>query len=234
MNTLTLIQQAWNKAEGEVYPDSEGSDTWKSALTYANYYIPVWAHQYGVDWVSLYDPIYEVGTVEATDTYDLDPDEVRKLSPETNDFVRILHTDGVTYSNYKVVPASQLQANYNNRACAKVGATLKFSRPFLETDPQFGGTITAPIYGNPPLLTTGKSIVPVDHPEWLVCMVAYDIALHDILRKDTANSHLADAADIFNAMKSENNDAQENRLNETSLSFIGDITGTISDTSYPF
>jgi hypothetical protein len=240
MNATELINNAWMRAEGEVFADGVGSDSWDYMFGLANYYIPIWAKQYGVKWVSLYDPIYPVGTVSATDTYDLDPSEVDTLSDETGDYVRVLHTGTVVpgqlpnYTNYKVVPAKQLQRTYYEHACAKIGNTLKFSRPFISTDPEFGGTIQAPIYAPVSLLADKDSIVPVDQPSWLVCMIAYDVALHDILRKDIAGSILADANDIFKSMKSDNNEAQENRVNEVDMSFIGNYSlNALSGTANP-
>lgn len=233
MTTTELISQAWTKAEGEVFADGVGSDNWNYMFTLANYYIPVLATQYGIDWVDLYDPVYVVGTVTATDTFDLDADDVRKLSDETGDFVRVLHTNGVNFTNYKVVPANQLQQNYRNKACAKLGASLKFSRGFVSTDPEFGGTIQAPIYGKYSLLTDANSTVPGINPAWFVCMIAYDVAMHDILRKDIAKNILAEAGDIFKSMKSDNNQAQENRVNQADLSFIGGNNTTGIGTSNP-
>jgi hypothetical protein len=224
MTTLELVNQAWIKAQGEPFTDGVGSDTWLYLFGLANYYIPVLCTQYGVDWTDTYDPVYEVDTVSATDTFDLDTTEVRKISEERGDFVRITHLDG-SYTEYRTVPANQLK-NYDPRrssetVCAKLGATLKFSRPFKSTDPQYGGTITAPIYGYYDLLTDENSDVPGSNPAWFVCMVAYDVALHDILRKDTANNLLAEANDIFKSMKSDNNAAQSSEMSGFDMGFIG-------------
>lgn len=238
MIALDLISQAWTKAEGEVFSDGVGSDNWNYLFTLANYYIPNWATEYGVDWVSLYDPLFQIGTVAATDTFDLDTDDVRKLSNETEDYVRVIHTDGVSYTNYTIVPANQIKRyQYRGgaaaRACAKVGATLKFARTFTATDPEFGGTIFVPKYGNPDLLVDESSEVPIDNPAWLVCMLGYDVALHDILRKDIADNILAEANELMKTMKSDNNDAQDIRTNAVDLSFIGSDNAVGTGTSDP-
>lgn len=227
MDTTELINQAWAKAEGEPFSDGLNSDNWNYMFTLANYYIPNWATEYGVDWVSLYDPLFDIGKVSATDTFEIDLTDVRKLSSETEDYVRILHTDGVTYTDYKVVPANQLKQYFHNKACAKVGATVKFSRPFTSASPQLGGTIYVPKYGNPELLVDENSTVSIDNPAWLVCMIAYDVALHDILRKDISSNILAEANQLMKSMKSDNNDAQEIRMNQVDLGFIGgnDVMG---------
>lgn len=221
MITSDLISQAWTKAEGEAFADGVGSDNWNYMFVLANYFIGTWVTEYGVDWVSLYDPLYQVDTVTATDTFDLDVSDVRKLSAETEDYVRIVHSDGQNYTDYKIVPSNQLKRYFNQAACSKVGATLKFSMPFKDTDLQFGGTIYVPKYGYPDALADESSIVPVDDPAWLVCMIAYDVALHDILRKDIANNILGEAAEIMKSMKSDNDDAQDVQTNSFDMSNIG-------------
>lgn len=226
-----LLGQAWAKAEGEEFTDGVGSDNWNYMFTLANYFILQWQNEYGVDWVSLYDPLYQVGAVTATDTFDLDTDDVRKLSNESSDYVRIVHADGQNYTDYTIVPANQLKryqfrGGTASRACAKVGATLKFARAFTSSDIQFGGTIYVPKYGYADLLTDENSTVSVDDPQWLVCMIAYDVALHDILRKDIAPNILAEANAAMKGMKSVNNDAQDIKADQADLSFIGsDNTG---------
>lgn len=226
MITSDLLGQAWAKAEGEEFTDGVGSDNWNYMFTLANYYITSCQNEYGVDWVSLYDPLFDIGTVTATDTFDLDPSDVRKLSNETEDYVRIVHTDGTSYTDYTIVPANQIKRyQFRNgmaqKVCAKVGASLKFARPFQSSDIQFGGTIYVPKYGSFDALVNENSTVPIDNPLWLVCMIAYDVALHDILRKDISGNILAEAAEIMKAMKSDNNDAQDIKLNTVDLGFIG-------------
>lgn len=239
MIVLNLIAQAWAKAEGETFSDGVGSDNWNYMFTLANYYITACQNEYGVDWVSLYDPLFEIGTVSATDTYDLDPDEVRKLSNETEDYVRIVHLGGSGYTDYTVVPANQLKRyQFRNgvaqNVCSKVGITLKFAKKFAASDIQFGGTIYVPKYGSFDPLINENSIVPIDSPLWLVCMIAYDVALHDILRKDIASNILDEAGEFMKTMKSNNSDAQDIRTNAADLSFIGGGTGTGGgDTSNP-
>lgn len=238
MTTTDLISLAWVKAEGEEFTDGIGSNNWNYMFSLANYYILSCQDEYGVDWVSLYDPLYEVDTVTTTDKYDLNTDDVRKLSNETEDYVRIVHSDGQNYTDYTIVPANQLK-RYQFRsgaaanACAKIGSTLKFARTFTSSDPQFGGKIYVPKYGNFDLLTDEDSEVPIDNPLWLVSMIAYDVALHDILRKDTANNILAEANEFMKGMKSDNNDAQDIKTNAVDLGFIGSNNTGNSNTSNP-
>lgn len=239
MIALDLIGQAWTKAEGEAFTDGVGSDDWNYMFTLANYFIGSCQNEYGVDWVSLYDPLYQVGPVTATNTFDLDTDDVRKLSAETEDYVRIVHIDGVSHTDYTIVPANQLKRyqftnNVAGKVCAKVGSTLVFAHSFVSSDPQFGGTIFVPKYGSFTLLTDQNSEVPTGIEQWLICMIGYDVALHDILRKDIAGNILGEAVEAMKTMKSDNDDAQDVKLNAVDLSFIGSDNASIgSGTSNP-
>lgn len=221
MKTTELIKQAWAKAQGEDYTDGVNSESWNYMFTVANYYIPRWARASGIDWDNLYDPLFEVGTITATDTFDIDTDDIRKLSTESEDYARIVHADGVTYTDYKIVLARQLKQYFNQNAIAKVGSTIKFAKKFTASDPQIGGTLYVPKYGNPDLLKNENSTVPIDDPAWLVCMIAYEVNVHDILRKDTAGGLLDEANEIMDGMKSVNNSAQEVRMNMYDMSGIG-------------
>lgn len=215
MDTQTLISTAWTKSEGEVFTDVVGSDNWNYLLTLANSWIRRWGTMAGIDWSSLYQQNYSVGTISATDTFEYDNTEVRKISLENGDSIQILHIDGVNYTNYTLVPGDQLrqhqnQGDYGN-VVARIGSNLIFPRAFTATDPQFGGALTMPVYLYPSILAKPADTVPVDDPEWLVARVASDIASKDILRKDTAAIYGNEADDLMAGMR-ENNESQLNML----------------------
>ncbi len=78
------------------------------------------------------------------------------------------------------------------------------------------------------------SAIPTGIEQWLICMIGYDVALHDILRKDIADNILAEASEAMKTMKSNNSDAQDIRTNAVDLSFIGGGNGGGGgDTSNP-
>jgi hypothetical protein len=207
MTTTELVNQAWLKAEGELPTFAAGADEWNQVLGYANFYIPAWAREEGVDWISLYDPAVSLGTISETDSFSFDAATVRKFDQDLGDKVRITWTDGVHYTDYDLVKGTELQQYPTHRVCARIGATLRFSRAFTTTDAEYGGALTAPVFGFPGLLAGESDAVPVDDPNWLVCVCAYQIALHDILRKDTANGHLSEANGIMARMISDNEGA---------------------------
>lgn len=236
MDTQTLISTAWTKAEGEVFTDAVGSDNYKYLLTLANSWIRRWGRLKGVDWFSLYEQAYNVGTISATDTYEYDNTEVRKISQENGDSIQILHTDGVNYTNYTLISADQLrqyqnQGNYGN-VVAKIGSSLVFPRAFVSTDPQFNGTLNLPVFLYPAILVNPTDIVPVDDPEWLVSKVAADVASKDILRKDTAAIYSAEADDSLEAMK-QDNEGQLNTLSAKWRPFTGSVGYPGNYNGYP-
>jgi hypothetical protein len=211
MTTTDFISQAWVKAEGTPFTDPVNSTKWTYLLTLGNYYINSWASQIGVDWAGLYNPTYLIGTVSATDTFDFDNTEVRKLSQETGDPVRILHADGINYTDYTLIPADQLVRYRDRNVCARIGGSIKFAQAFTTSDAEYNGKLYAPIYGYPTQLAAADDVVPVDDPNWLVAVVAYDVALHDILRKDIAPIIKAEADQIMAGMLADN-EAQANTM----------------------
>lgn len=236
MNTQTLISTAWTKAEGEVFSDAVGSDNWNYLLTLANSWIRRWGTMKGVDWASQYEQAYNVGTITNTDTFDYDNTEVRKISLENGDSVQILHKDGINYTNYTLIPPEQLrqyqnQGNYGN-VVAKVGSSLQFPRAFTTADPQYGGTLTMPVYLYPTELVNATDTVPVDDPEWLVAVVAADVASKDILRKDTAALYSQEATDLMDGMK-EDNQGQLNLLSMKWRPFTGSVGYPGNYNGYP-
>ena len=128
-----------------------------SIIDLLDFYQRRWAREKGVDWNSLYDPAFELGTITATDSYDLDTSSIRTLSKREGDRVRIVWTDGVGYTDYDIVEADTIKdysigANkegYSGFKVAQQGTQLVFNHTFTTTDPQYGGTIYVPAYTFP-------------------------------------------------------------------------------------
>lgn len=210
MTLSELVSATILKATGKVYTGSEGDTKWNKVLGIANDLIRTWESEPGVDWTSLYQKDYEVGTVSATDTYPLDVDDVRKLSDERGDSVRIHHTDGVQYTDYAIVPADKLkQYDTTSLVCAQIGANLVFPKAFVSTDVQYGGTIKAPIYAYAETLVNSTDDVPVDNPNWLVYRCAGEYVRNDIVRQNQYPNLISEANQMMEKMR-ENNEAQVN------------------------
>lgn len=207
MTAAQLVAASILKATGKTSTATSGDTKWTKVLGIANDLIRTWADEPDIDWESLYDPDYSIGTVTATKTFALDTDEVRKLSDKKNDTVRVIHTDGVTYTDYETVPANRLKHFSEGKYCAQIGSNLVFNKAFVATDPQFGGDIQIPIYGYPESLVSDSDDVPVDIPNWLIYRVAAEYVRNDITRQNQYPNLIAEANQLMMKMR-EANEAQ--------------------------
>lgn len=208
MTLSELISATWLRAKGKEFTGSTGDTNYNKIKAIANYYIGVWESEPGTDWLSLYDPNYSIGTVTATDTFALDTDEIRKLTQERNDSVRILHTDDTTWTDYELVAPDTLKQYTEDKAvCARVGNDLVFRSAFTSTSAQFGGDIQVPKYGKAERLSAAGDEVPVDDPNWLVTICAGELARNDVVRQNQYPNFVAEANQLMMKMK-ENQESQ--------------------------
>jgi len=171
------------------------------------------ARERGVSWNRYYDPVKSFGTVTATATFAI-PSTVYKLSIQEGDYLRITHTDG-TFTDYERVLANRLKEYDTGNYYAKVRNTIKFNSPFTATSPQFGGTITVPVYEYPTVFSADGDVIDHDNPDYLVCMTAADRVKNDVTRKDLRNDLLLEATDIMMSLKEENDEAPIDDLTRT-------------------
>jgi hypothetical protein len=177
-----------------------------------------WSKENGVDWNSLYDPLFSLGTITATDSYDLDTSTIRKLSDREGDSVRIVWSDGVGYTDYDIVNADTLKdyyygpnkESYSGFYCAQIGNQLVFNHTFTSNDSQFGGEIFVPIYTFTDEITStdpNSDEVQVNDPNWLVVRAAAEYVRTDLTRQGQYGTLLAEANEIMQRMI-EDNDSQ--------------------------
>lgn len=180
-----------------------------------NYYQRRWGRQVGIDWNSLYDPAFSIGNITNTDTFDLDTSSIRKLSDRQGDFVRIVWSDGVGYSDYNIIDANKLKdysygVNKESQLgwyCAQIGSTLVFNHKFISTDGQFGGEIFVPVYTFPEPITDDSPTddeVQVDDPDWLTVRAAAAYVRNDITRRQRWQELLDEADEIMDRMRDDN------------------------------
>lgn len=205
MLVTEFVPRVYYKATGKAATFTTGQDKWLKILAIANTYIDVWQETPGIDWRSLYDRAFSSGKVTATDEFDLDTD-IRKVSLQEGDAIRILKTDG-EYSEYTSVPYDQLKTFPDGNYCAFMGGKLVFNAAFTSASPEFGGTIQIPCYTYANYLVNDSDSVPVDIPNWLVFMTAAEYIRNDITRKADYPNLVAEAEEVMNRMK-ENNGAQ--------------------------
>lgn len=200
MTLSEFILKAYLAATGDVSTLASTADDYKKLLSIANTSIHDWATEPGVDWASLYDPAVTIGTVSATDTYDLD-DSIRVISQKEGDSIRIIDaTDATRYYDYETVEPNRLKIYTSGRYCARVGRTLVFNRVFSETDAEFGGTITVPAYTTPDDLKNPTDTVPVDDPNWLIYITAAEYVRPDIALRDQYPNLVAKANQAMQGM----------------------------------
>lgn len=204
MTTSDLIAKAYLTATGDVSALVSSDEDYKKLLSIANNNIHDWATEPGVDWASLYDPAVQIGTISATDTYDLD-DSIRVISQKEGDYVRIIDaTDSTKHYDYSTVEPNRLKQYTTGNYCARIGSTLRFNKVFTSDDKEYGGTIYVPAYTTPDDLVNPTDDVPVDDPNWLVYMTAAEYVRSDIVLQAQYPNIVAKANGAMEGMKEAN------------------------------
>jgi len=211
MDVSTLIPRIYLYATGKTTVLTPGSTKYVKILAIANMLQQVWAAESGIDWESLRTS-FPLGVITATDTYSLGI-TIGKLSSQQGDFVRI--TTATQEYDYTIVPSSRLYdsehklLSFDNNYCSVQGQSLVFARSFETTDPQFGGTITAPGFIIPTMLVNPSDVILVDDPNWLAQMSAAEYVRTDLTRQSTYPGLVQMANATMNSMKDQNDSQKE-------------------------
>lgn len=214
MTVTEAIAETYLLAVGKTTVLTTGSK-YTRIIGLLDYFQRKWGRAKGIDWNSLYNPAFSLGTVTATDTFDIDTSTVRKLSPREGDTVRIVWSDGVGYTDYDTVDANKLKDysyGVNKESplgfyCARIGNTLVFNHEFISTDSQYGGEIFIPCYIFPDSITSDNpdtDEVQVDDPSWLTTRAAAEYCRNDITRRARYPELKDDAEKIWDVMRDDN------------------------------
>lgn len=214
MTITEAVSDVYLKATGKTTTLTTGTK-YNRIIGLLDLYQRRWARELGVDWHSLYNPAFSLGTVTATDTYDIDTSSIRKLSSREGDTVRIVWSDGVGYTDYDIVDHDRLKdysAGVNKEAptgayCARIGGQLVFNHEFTSTDQEYGGEIFVPCYVYPDEITTSNNDtdeIQVDDPDWLVTVVAAEYVRNDITRRQRYPELITEANEIMARMVEDN------------------------------
>jgi hypothetical protein len=208
-------QRTYTLYSGEAAaPDT---DTAAVILAYFNIFKDDWFDE-DVDWDSTREMI-DIGTVTATDTFDLD-DSVTNISKQEGDYVIITDSED-RKSYYTLVKANKLfTANVVNPV-AVVGRTLVFKTPFTASSPQLGATISVPHYVRPDDVANANDELQVDNPMYQVYMAANELSAQDVTKTDQAPRQLAMATKVMEKMK-QNNGAQVEEVYRGTNIFYGE------------
>ena len=202
-------------ATGKAVPPTFGQSKYTKMVALANLYTAAWANEAETDWQSLRQIFVVSSTVTPTATFS-QPDGIGKISDQDGDYVRIMHTDGTTESDYTVVPVQRLydgRTSINNTGEHEVMAdgtvaiaagNLIFSRAFLATDPQIGGTIKIPGYIIPDKLINPTDLISTDDPYYLCYRVAAEYIRNDITRVQLYGSLIDQAKESMAGMQDKN------------------------------
>lgn len=235
MTITEFVADTYLKSTGKTTTLTSGTK-YNRIVNLGNYYQRRWAREGGIDWNSLYNPAFSLGTVTATDTYDIDTSTVRKLSDRQGDTVRIVWSNGVGYTDYDIVDHDKIK-DYSwgvNREspigfyCAQMGSTLVFNHTFTSADAQFGGEIFVPCYVFPDAITSDNpdtDEVQVDDPDWLVARVSAEYVRNDITRQGQYPNLLAEANEIMERMK-DDNEGQIDTIDRPWSPFSGTTNGS--------
>lgn len=229
MTITEAIADIYLRATGKTTTLTTGTK-YNRILNLIDFYQRRWARENDIDWNSLYNPAFSLGTVTATDTFDIDTSSVRKLSQREGDTVRIEWSDGVGYTDYDVIPHDQLK-DYSYGVtkqspigyyCAVVGDQLIFNHTFLTTDKQYGGEIFIPCYVFPDEVTSANvsDDIQVDDPDWIVVRVAAEYVRNDITRRQRYPELIAEANEIMSRMI-DDNDGQVDVVDKPWTPFSG-------------
>lgn len=124
---------------------------------------------------------------------------------QPSDYARIVKTDGSTV-DYPIVKAQQ-RNTINGQALYISGSnpkTITFAQT-IDTG-LHGGTIYVPGYTIPSSITSASDTIPVDDPNWLVYIVASELARNDPAKDDQFASLVGMANDLYRKMSDANND----------------------------
>lgn len=202
MTTAELVALCSLKATGKLPTFASGSTKWLKIVAIANFYIDQWAREPGIDWNSLYTPAELLGNITATDTFTL-PDELRKLSQQEGDSVRIT-VSTTQFLDYDVIDADRLREYRSGQYVAQIGRTIKFNTAFKTTDTAFGKPLTVPGYLSPDHLLGDNDDVPVDDPNWLVLITAAEYIRNDITRQNQYPNLINEANEAMKRMRDDN------------------------------
>lgn len=214
MTITEFVADCYLKSTGKTTTLSSGTK-YDRIIALADYYQRRWAREPNVNWASLYDPAVSLGTVTATDSYDLDTSSIRNLSDREGDTVRIVWSDGVGYTDYDLVMHDKLKDfsfGVNKESplghhATVIAGQLVFNHEFTSDDSEYGGEIFVPAYTFPDEITSDNpdtDEVQVDDPDWLVTRVAAEYVRNDITRRARYPELLAEANEIMERMKDDN------------------------------
>lgn len=216
MDAQDLVNAIYLRSTGKTATFDFTSTKGVKILGLINFFQRRWSKATGVDWISLYDPMFSLGLVTNTDTFDIDTSTVRKLSQQDEDNVRIIWPNDTgtinnpdSFTDYQLVPADRMKVEFaQGKYCSRQNNELVFNKTFEDTDPEFGGTLYVPCYTLVQDLVNPDDTTAVDDPDWLIVRCAAEYVRTDVTRLGQFPNLLSEANDIAERMTDDNGNAQ--------------------------
>lgn len=201
MTAQTLLERAWRAYRGKDVTKTPpwGSDKANMVLDLANQKKDEWAMDSNQKWTSLFE-VRDIGTIAtATLTYNLDADF---LYP--SDFIQVEKTNGDVVDISITKPQHRLDNTESVYISGSGPKVLTFAGTI--DSGLDGGTLRAPGYYLPADMTIVSSVVAVDDPNWLVYIVASELARNDPAKQDEFPNLIGMANELYKKMVNANND----------------------------
>lgn len=181
-----------------------GSEKYNRIVNIANRKQREWAQDSAIDWPSRYE-IRSIGSLSSgTQVYDLDDDILR-----ASDYVLLTSPTG--QKQYVGIVKPQQQSRYIKGAYI-TGSSPKQLTFIQPIDSNYTGyTIKLACFTMPADMTLPTSTIAVDDPQWLVYIVAAELARNDYAKEEQYPNLVGQANDLYQKMT---NDAQVNSFSQ--------------------
>lgn len=195
-----VANKAYLAYKGKTNTPLDGTTKYQTILSLIDSVQKDWEAEPSIEWNSLYS-LVDTGTVTATDTFDLD-DSINYISKRQGDYV--LLTNGTQTTTVQLVSPNRLYEFRDSIVCARIGRTLKFSRPFVSTDSTFGYTIKVPAIVFCDDIASSSDTVQCEDPMYIAYMVAAELSRQDVTKSGQYGNLLDKATERMEKMKSDN------------------------------
>lgn len=215
MTGQELLTQAYiaYRGKGASRVPAWGTEKANTAISIANRKQQEWARDSFHRWNSLFS-IKTVGTINTSnDTYPLPTGFMGN-----SDFAKVIKTDNSIVEYPVVLPQ---QRDQFDQALYVLGTNIVFAQSIDAG--LTGGTLKLAAYYIPDDIVNDTDTVAVDDPNWLVYIVAAELARNDPARDDQVGNLVAQANDLYQKMIVNNalsGYLQPNRI-ETNVPTIG-------------
>lgn len=166
-----VIEQAYTKVNGEYEAITENGDDWKTYLNVLNQVMQMWAQTPYVKWQSLFNMNYTLPDPVANGVlvYPVAAADNIHIGNTPFDGVYFVDDDGVTLAKYKMTDQAFFDASKVTDIAVLVSDGLHLKAISSE---MIGTSIRLPVYVDPPVYTSGATVVRIDSVTWLVATMA--------------------------------------------------------------